>query len=168
LQQGLATVWRRAARLRLLFRDGQIGALQADGAAVNAIMSGTPSESLLGCAMVARLILVQSPFAARHLQLYASASANRDDKVILQKAVTRAIDDALGGMERADVFAETIGQASLDHIAEHVRTLTTLLRRIEEDPSPRTPGPWRSSARTLRKRAKRDLRPRSNKTCSHH
>jgi hypothetical protein len=133
LLKGLATVWRRASRLRLLFRDGQIGALKADQQAVDSIMADTPAESPLGCAMVARLILLQSPFAVRYLKLFASASANRDDKVILQKAVTRGIDESLRGMEQPAAFAETIGRANLDHVGEQVRTLTTLLNRIEED-----------------------------------
>ncbi|MFL5282000.1 MAG: hypothetical protein ACJ8AW_13680 [Rhodopila sp.] len=141
LARATATVWRRASQLRLLFRTGQIGALKAEPTAVEMILAGTPTESMLGCAMVARLILLQSPFAPRYVRLFASATGNGGDQVFLQKVITNAFDEVIKDMERPGAFAATIAHASLDQAADRLRNVMTLLLQTELDASSRIPGP---------------------------
>jgi hypothetical protein len=155
LARAMATVWRRAAQLRLLFRTGQIGALRAEPDAVEAILSGTPAESALGCAMVARLILLQSPFAAKHVRLFANATGNRDDKVILQKAITNGVDEVIHDLEQPKAFNDSIVHAPLEHAGDHLRNVITLLLQIEGDPSCRIAGPRLKAVRDNLSKASR-------------
>jgi hypothetical protein len=132
LFRAMGTVWRRATRLRNLQREGEIGALRADAATVTAILEGAPSESGLGCGMVARLILSQSPFAAEHLRLFAGASANKPNALILQKAVIHAVAEGADEMEQGCGIVGSIRTASLDQASDRVRQVTKLLREMQE------------------------------------
>jgi hypothetical protein len=132
LIRAMSTVWRRATRLRNLQREGEIGALRADAAAVTAILEGAPSESALGCGMIARLILSQSPFAAEHLRLFASASANKPNALILQKVVIRAVAEGADEMQQGCGIVGSIRTAPLDQASDRVRQVTKLLREMQD------------------------------------
>lgn len=132
LLRAMAVVWRRAIRLRTLFRDGELGALKADERAVNALLMDTPAESPLGCAMVARLVLLQAPFAAQYVRLFSGAQGESGDKVPLRRALNRGVEETVANMEKADAFADAIGNAALDRAGDHMRTFVALLAQIED------------------------------------
>ena len=83
----IAAVLRRAAQLRSLALDEEQGGLTMDAAAVAEILANIANEPASGCAMIARLILVQSPNALPLLGRIAAAGRTLDEKDVLRAAM---------------------------------------------------------------------------------
>jgi hypothetical protein len=132
LVAALAAVFRRAPQLRRLALSEDIGALDVDEQAMEGILLNIADESELGCAMIARLILVQSPRAAGLLRRIVAMGRTPIEKAVIQTAMDRGISAVLDDMERTTGFAD-IGHAAAAEVGPAVRRMTTLLREIEND-----------------------------------
>ncbi|HVZ08518.1 hypothetical protein [Rhodopila sp.] len=138
---GMATVWRRAVRLRVLARDRLLDAMKASQKMVEELLADTPAESPLGCAMIARLILLQAPSAAPFVRLFANAATNRADQAILHKALVQSVTCVAASLDQTDAFWERIGKAPLEDAGDVARGLVSLLTQLEEDPGGHVPPP---------------------------
>ncbi len=129
LAKAIAMVLRRAPELRRLVRDADIGALAPSEAIVTNILTGIHHEPALGCAMIARLILVGAPRATSLLRRIAQAAGDTRSRANLTEAMAQGIEDALSNMETGNA----IGQGGPAELAREVRGIATLLREIEHD-----------------------------------
>ncbi len=91
LAASVAAVLRRAPQLRCLALDEQQGGLAMDDTAVADILSGIMNEPVAACAMIARLILVQSPQALPVLGCIAAPAGPRTKKPRCERAVDSAV-----------------------------------------------------------------------------
>jgi hypothetical protein len=135
LAANIAAVLRRASQLRCLALDEQQGGLATDSSAVTDILANITNESATACAMIARLILVQSPHALSVLDSIAGAGRTSDEKNVLRAAMDTAVGATLTHMERDSGFAHEIGHGALVETGVEVRRVLTLLREIEADKS---------------------------------
>jgi hypothetical protein len=135
LAASIAAVLRRAPQLRCLALDEAQGGLAPDNAAVTDILGNITNESATACAMIARLILVQSPHALPLLGCIAGAGRTSDERDLLRAAVDSAVAAVLTHMERDTGFAHEIGHGPLAEAGAGVRRLLTLLREVEADKS---------------------------------
>jgi hypothetical protein len=133
LATNIAAVLRRAPHLRRLARNEEIGTRDGNAEAMEEILRDIANESEVGCAMVARLILVRAPHAAGLLRRIVAAARSQDEKASMQKAVDRGLELALSHMERDTGFVDTIAHGVLAEVGDEVRRVTTLLREIESD-----------------------------------
>jgi hypothetical protein len=131
----IAAVLRRATQLRGLALDEEQGALPADDTAAAEILCNIATEPTVACAMIARLILVQSPNALPILARIAGEGRTSDEKQLLRAAVDSAVTAVLTHMERDTGFTHEIGQGSLAEAGAGVRRVLTLLRGIEAEKS---------------------------------
>ena len=131
----IAAVLRRATQLRCLALDEEQGALPADDTAASEILCNIANEPTIACAMIARLILVQSPNALPVLGRIAGDGRTSDEKQLLRAAMDSAVTAVLTHMERDTGFAHEIGQGPLAAAGAGVRRVLTLLRGIEADKS---------------------------------
>jgi hypothetical protein len=135
LAASIAAVLRRASQLRCLALDEQQGGLATDSSAVADILANIANEPATACAMIARLILVQSPHALPVLGNIAGAGRSSDEKDLLRAAVDSAVAAVLTHMERDTGFVHEIGHGALAEAGAAVRRVLTLLREIEADKS---------------------------------
>jgi hypothetical protein len=135
LATNIAAVLRRAPHLRRLARNEETGTQDGNDELMNEILRDIAHESELGCAMIARLILVQSPLAAGMLRRIVVAIRSQAEKALMQNAMDRGLDLALSRMERDTDFADTIGHGGLEEVSDEVGRVTTLLREVESDPA---------------------------------
>jgi hypothetical protein len=129
----IAAIFRRAPRLRSLALNEAYGALAGDEGTAADILENIASEPEVGCAMIARLILVQSPRAARLLRRIAGSGRSPDENAVLRRAMDRGMEAVLSQMERSTAFVQDIGNGILAEVAGEVSRVTTLLREIEAD-----------------------------------
>jgi hypothetical protein len=134
LAASMAAVLRRGPQLRSLALAEDAGTPGTDDEAMDAILRNIADESQMSCAMIARVVLVQSPRSAGLLRRIVAAGRNLDEKTALQTAMDRAIAAVLTGMERSAGFGD-IGQGDIAGVGGGVRRVTTLLREIEADPA---------------------------------
>jgi hypothetical protein len=135
LAASIAAVLRRAPQLRSLALDEAQGGLATDRAAVADILANITNEPEIACAMIARLVLVQSPHALSLLGNIADAGRTADEKDRLRAAVDSAVATVLTRMERDTGFVHEIGHGPLAAAGTEVRRVLTLLREIEADKS---------------------------------
>jgi hypothetical protein len=154
LANAIAAVLRRASHLRDLLLNGDAGPMKADDRAINGILTNIGSEPADGCAMIARLILLQSPHAVALWRQLVSAIQNQGEKAMLQKAMTRGVEQVLTIMENEAGFAGDIGRAPLASVACEVRRINNLLQEIERD-----------SGATLHRGRLRGIRDKLDQAC---
>jgi hypothetical protein len=135
LAASIAAVLRRAPQLRSIALDGVLGSLATDDAAASDILANITNEPEIACAMIARLILVQSPHAMPLLGSIAKAGRTSDENDRLRAAVDSAVAIVLAHMERDTGFVHEIGHGPLAGAATEVRRVLTLLHEIEADKS---------------------------------
>lgn len=135
LAASIAAVLRRASQLRCLALDEQQGGLPTDSTAVADILTNITNELATACAMIARLILVQSPHALSVLGSIAGAGRTSDEKDALRAAMDSAVTAVLTHMERDTGFVHEIGHGPLAEASVEVRRVLTLLCGIEADRS---------------------------------
>jgi hypothetical protein len=140
LATNIAAVLRRAQYLRRLARDEEIGTQESNAEVMDEILRDIANESEVGCAMIARLILVRSPRAAKLLRRIVTATRSQAEKALMQKAMDHGLDLALSHMERDTGFVDMIGHGVLAEVSDEVRRVTTLLREVESDPG--SSGHW--------------------------
>ena len=133
LAKAIATVLRRAPRLRALAHDAAVGAVALDEMAVNALLRDIAHEPPEGCAMLARLILACAPHAAPLLRHLIDASQSPVEKAMMRQAVATGMDQVLTGMEQSDGFLEEIGHGGLADATAEIRRMAIFLREIEQD-----------------------------------
>ena len=134
LARPIATVLRRAPRLRALIRDSEIGAIETDDQILHDILRGTADEPPEGRAMLTRLILEQSPQATSLLRRLVSLSADPAGKAALREAIDVGMERMLTGMEQSDEISVEVARAPLADAASEVRRIAALLGDIETDP----------------------------------
>jgi len=135
LSASIAAVFRRAPLLLSLARGEEIGALEADDASVEDILRNIENESDAGCAMIARLILLRSPRAARVLWRMIASGRGQDEKTVMEQAMGRGMEAVLTQMERETGFTDGIGHGALADVSGEVGRVATFLREIETDAS---------------------------------
>jgi hypothetical protein len=133
LAGAIAAVLQRGPQLRSLLRDEDVGGLVSSEQAVNDILLGITAESEEGCAMITRLILLQSPHAAPLLRDFISSGNDAAGKKMVREAIDRGTERMLTAMEGGDGFAGEIGQVALATAGAQVRRIATFLREVEED-----------------------------------
>lgn len=135
LAASIAAVLRRAPQLRCLALDEEQGGLATDAAAVAEILGNIVTEPPLACAMIARLILVQSPHALPVLSRIAGAGRTLDEKDALRAAMDNAVAAVLTHMERDNGLVHEICHGPLAEAGSALRRVLALLREIEADQS---------------------------------
>ena len=160
LALALATVLRRASKIRRLHQRAQSGLTEDDAALTISIMANLADEPAEGAAMVTQLILLQVPQAAPILRQHVSASRNAADSVALHKAMARGIDESLTYLERDANFAKRIEEEPVAEVADHVRTIALFLKGLDGHS---TGLPHRARIRALR-----DELGQATRTCFHH
>jgi hypothetical protein len=133
MARAISAVFRRAPQLRTLQRDGELGVVQTSESAVADILQDIAKESEEGRAMIARLILLQSPHAAPMLRRLIASSQDMASKIMVRQAIDRSTEQMLSVMEQEAGFTEEIGHLALANVGTQVRRITTFLREIEED-----------------------------------
>jgi hypothetical protein len=128
LARAISAVLRRGPHLHLLRRDHDIGVLDASEQAVNAILQGISQESEQGCAMIARLILLQSPHAAPLLRRFVASSQDQASKTMVREAIDRGTEKMLAAMESDAGFTGEIQAVALANAGAQVRRIVTFLR----------------------------------------
>lgn len=131
LVKAIATVLRRALPLRDLLLYGDVGAFATDDRAINQIFENIGREPADGCAMIARIILVQSPHAVPLWQRKISALSNAETRIMLMKATAGGVDQVLSTLDNGSALADGIGHAPLAGVADEVRRINSLLQQIE-------------------------------------
>jgi hypothetical protein len=127
----LAAVLRRAARLRRLLRNEELGGLEPDLEAVNDILRDIASEAPLSRTMVARLLLVRSPHAMPLLRRVLAEDRSQPIRAMMRQAIEWATEATVARMEQHTAFGHTIGHGALAHVGEEARRITAVLRQIE-------------------------------------
>jgi hypothetical protein len=127
----IAAVLRRAAPLRCLALGEDLGALATDAEAVNDVLRGMAAEPEVGRTMIARLLLLRSPRAAKYLRDVAASGQDQNEKDAVRRAMERATEAVLSEMEHAPGFVDAIGLGALASVGGEVGRVTTLLREIE-------------------------------------
>jgi hypothetical protein len=135
LAASIAAVLRRASQLRCLALDEEQGGLATDSTAVTDILHDVTNGPITACAMVARLLLVQSPRALPVLGCIAAAGRTADERDLLRAAMDGAVSAVLTQMERDTGFVHEIGHGPLVAAGAGLRRVLTLLREIEADKS---------------------------------
>jgi hypothetical protein len=133
LAAAIAAVLRRASRLRHLSRDGDVGVLEADRRIIEEILQVSADEAPDGLAMIAQLILLQSPWAASVLRQIASARLNAAERSVWQQGLVRGTERVLVQMERPSGLIDEIEHAPLRDVGDHVRRMAELMHAIEDD-----------------------------------
>jgi hypothetical protein len=134
LAQAISAVLRRGPSLYELRRDHDIGVLETNEPAVNAVLQGISAESELGCAMIARLILLQSPQAAPLLRRFVTSGQDKAGGRMVRDAIDRGMEEMLAAMESGSGFTEDIQNVALANAGTQVRRIVSFLREIEEGP----------------------------------
>jgi hypothetical protein len=135
LAASIAAVLRRAPQLRCLAMDEAQGGLATDKAAVAEILADITNETPVACAMIARLILVQSPHALPVLGCIAGAGRTSAEKELLRRMVDGAVAAVLTQMERDSGVIHEIDHVPLAQAGPAVRRVLTMLREVEADRS---------------------------------
>jgi hypothetical protein len=133
LARAITAVLRRGPHLYLLRRDHDVGVLDASEQAVNAILQGITAESELGCAMIARLILLRSPQAAPLLRRFVTSGQDHAGSRMMQTAIERGTEEMLAAMESEAGLAAEIQNVALANVGAQVRRISAFLREIEAD-----------------------------------
>jgi hypothetical protein len=133
LAQAIAAVLKRASRLRSLMLDEKIGALTPDIQTVRDILRDIASEPAEGCAMIVRLILVQSPHATPLLRQIAASSQNLAERSALQQAVASGLDKTLHHLDSETGLSDEIGRAVLAEVGDDVRRISAFLSELDLD-----------------------------------
>ena len=133
LARGIASVLRQAVALRSLIREVQLGALEPNEQAVEAIIVGMAGEPPDGCAMVFKLLLRHFPHAATLLRRLAEANRTPAEKVLLQAAMDRGIEDVLGDLESESSLIKDLRDGSLSAVGLQVERVAELLQDIGDD-----------------------------------
>jgi hypothetical protein len=133
LALAIAAVLRRAPQLRRLMLNGEAGPLKADDQALNEVLVNIGTEPADGCAMIARLVLMQSPHAAPLWRQLVSAIQDATERTMLQKAMTRALERVLTAMEGSAGFADDVGRGPLASVAGNVRRISSILEEVQQD-----------------------------------
>jgi hypothetical protein len=133
LARGMATVLRRAVALRSQIRDVQLGALEPNQQAVEAIVLGLAGEPPDGCAMVFKLLLGHFPHAGALLRRLAEANPVPAERSLLQAAMDRGIDDILVDLEGETSLIKDLREGNLSGVGLQVERLAGLLQDIGDD-----------------------------------
>jgi hypothetical protein len=133
LVRAIAAVLRRAPQLRCLLRDADVAALDADERAIAEILRDITDEPAEGCAMIAQLILLQSPRAAPLLRRSVTLSATTAQRALLSKAIAHGTEQALNQMESGTGLVAEIERIHFTDIGDHVRRITAVLSEIGQD-----------------------------------
>jgi hypothetical protein len=131
--RAVAAVLRRGPQLRWLLRDGEVGMFESTEQAVADILKDIGKEPPEGCALIARLILLQSPHAAPLLRRFIASSADQTAKTMVRRAIDQGTEQMLSDMERDAGLSEELNRGPLANVGALVRRITTFLREIEED-----------------------------------
>ena len=133
LARAISAVLRRGSQLRNLLRDGEVGFVDSAEQCVADILHNIDKETDDGCALIVRLILLQSPHAAPMLRRFIASSRDAAAKSMVRQAIDRGTEEMLSDMESSGGLAEEISRGALANVGAVVRRITTFLREIEED-----------------------------------
>jgi hypothetical protein len=133
LAGAVAAVLRRGPQLRWLLRDAEVGVFESAEQAVADILKGIGQEPAVGCALIARLILLQSPHAAPLLRRFTASGADQAAKTMVRRAIDQGTEQMLSDMESAAGLNEELSRGPLANVGAMVRRITTFLHEIEED-----------------------------------
>jgi hypothetical protein len=133
LARAVATVLRRAAALRLLLRNAELGVLKPDERAIREIISKLADEPPDGRAMVCKLILAQLPHAASLLRQLADPSWGPAEKSLLQTAIDRGVEDILVAMESQTALSKDLRDGSLAAVGSEVQRIAGFLEDISNN-----------------------------------
>jgi hypothetical protein len=133
LARAVSAVLRRGPQLRNLLRDGEVGVLDSAEQSVADILRDIDTETSDGCAMIARLILLQAPHAAPLLRRFIASGRDQAAGAMVRQAIDRGTEEMLSDMESKGGLAEEISRGALANVGAAVRRITTFLREIEED-----------------------------------
>ena len=132
LARAVATVLRRAAALRFLLRQAELGVLKPDESAIREIISKLADEPPEGRAMVCKLILAQLPHAASLLRQLADPAWEPAEKCLLQAAIDRGTEDILADMESQTALSKDLRDGSLADVGSEVQRIARLLEDIND------------------------------------
>jgi hypothetical protein len=135
LVNGIVTVLRRAALLKSLLRDVELGVLEPDEQALRGIVSNMATEPPEGCAMVFKLLIGHLPHAVSLLRPCVDLSATQAEKTLLQAAMDRGTGDILDDMEGRTDLAEGLSDGPLAAVGLEVQRIAGLLQDINHDPN---------------------------------
>jgi hypothetical protein len=130
LAKAMAAVLRRAPRLRSLSLDEAMGALEPNRQAIDDIVRNIADEPAEGCAMIAQLILLQTPRAVPLLWQCVSSVRNIAEKALLQQATARGMELVLDQIESPSGIMDEIARAPLAAVGDPVRRIATFLREM--------------------------------------
>ncbi|PPQ36302.1 hypothetical protein [Rhodopila globiformis] len=134
LAQAIGAVLRRGPHLYQLRRDHDVGIQDGNEQAIDAILQGITLASEQGCALIARLVLVQSPHAAPLLRRFVSSGQDQGGGRMVREAIDRGTEEMLSAMEDEAGFASEIQTIALANAGPQVRRIVTFLREVENDP----------------------------------
>ncbi len=133
LTRSIAAVLRRGPQLRWLLRDAEVGVFESAEQAVADILKDIGKEPPEGCALIARLILLQSPHAAPLLRRFIASGADQAAKAMVRRAIDQGTEQMLSDMESDTGLTEEISRGPLANVGAMVRRIATFLHEIEED-----------------------------------
>jgi hypothetical protein len=133
LTRAIAAVLRRGPQLRWLLRDGEVGVFESAEQAIADILKDIGKEPPEGCALIARLILLQSPHAAPLLRRFVASGADQAAKTMVRRAIDQGTEQMLSDMESDAGLSEEISRGPLANAGAMVRRISTFLHEIEED-----------------------------------
>ncbi len=133
MTRAVAAVLRRGPQLRWLLRDGEVGVFESAEQAVADILKDIGKEPPEGCALIARLILLQSPHAAPLLRRFTASGADQAAKTMVRRAIDHGTEQMLSDMESDAGLSEELNRGPLANAGAMVRRITTFLHEIEED-----------------------------------
>jgi hypothetical protein len=133
LARAVATVLRRAAKLRNLERDVELGVLQPDEQVIRGIISSLAGEPTQGCGMVFKLLLRRLPHAIPLLRQLIGASGTSADRGMLQTAMDEGTDALLADMEDRSELTEGLREGAFSAVGTEVQRIATLLQDIDQD-----------------------------------
>jgi hypothetical protein len=133
LTRAIAAVLRRGPQLRWLARDGEVGVFESAEQAVADILKDIGTEPPEGCALIARVILLQSPHAAPLLRRFVASGADQAAKKMVRQAIDQGTEQMLSDMEDDAGLSEEVSRGPLANVGAMVRRITTFLHEIEED-----------------------------------
>nr|WP_294531185.1 hypothetical protein [uncultured Rhodopila sp.] len=133
LSRAVAAVLRRGPQLRWLLRDEEVGVFESAEQAVADILKDIGKEPPEGCALIARLILLQSPHAAPLLRRFVASGGDQAAKAMVRRAIDQGTEQMLSDMESDTALSEELSRGPLANVGAMVRRITTFLHEIEED-----------------------------------
>jgi hypothetical protein len=134
LAKAIATVLRRGSAIGHVLREAEVGMLELTEQSFADIIAGMEGEPPEGCAMVFTLILRQLPDAAALMRRLTEAQRSPAQKMSLQAAMDRGLEDVLGALESESDLTRGLSEGALLDVGSQVTRIAALLRDLGDDP----------------------------------